>query len=70
RNRFRLPWADLMQGIVDLQMLKQLEAFLDKLEGEELEQLKRWLQRQETSILHAMEQTRRISVDTQPYWRD
>ncbi|QIA62490.1 CYTH domain-containing protein [Vibrio astriarenae] len=70
RNRFRLPWADLMQGIVDLQMLKQLEVFLDKLEGEELDQLKRWLQRQETSILHAMEQTRRISVDTQPYWRD
>ncbi|MDR9829493.1 inorganic triphosphatase [Vibrio sp. FNV 38] len=70
RNRFRLPWADLMQGIVDLQMLKQLEVFLDKLTGEELEQLKRWLHRQETSILHAMEQTRRISVETQPYWRD
>lgn len=70
RNRFRLPWADLMQGIDDLQKLKQLEVFRTQLEGEELSQLERWLLRQETSILHAMEQTRRISVDTKPYWQD
>ncbi|MCW8334392.1 CYTH and CHAD domain-containing protein [Vibrio paucivorans] len=70
RNSFRLPWADLMQGIDDLLMLKPLEKLVGKLEGEEQEQLQRWLVRQETSILHAMEQTRLISVEAEPYWRD
>ncbi|MGC9458979.1 inorganic triphosphatase [Vibrio genomosp. F10] len=69
RNSFRLPWADLMQGIDDLLMLKPLERLVDKLEGDEKEQLQRWLGRQETSILHAMEQTRLISVEAEPYWQ-
>ena len=33
-------------------------------------QLERWLARQEVSILHAMEQTRQISVEVEPYWQD
>lgn len=71
RNSFRLPWADLMQGIDDLLMLKPLANLMDKLDGEEeREQLERWLFRQETSILHAMEQTRLISVEAAPYWQE
>jgi len=70
RMSFRLPWADLMQGIDDLLTLKPLEVLTDKLEGEEQEQLLRWLQRQESSILHAMEQTRLISVEAKPYWQE
>ena len=67
---FRLPWADLLHGIDDLLMLKPLENLVFKLEGDEKEQLERWLIRQENSILHAMEQTRLIGFDAEPYWRD
>ncbi len=70
RNGFRLPWADLLEGIEELLMLKPLEDLKDQLETEEREQLERWLFRQETSILHAMEQTRKISVEATPYWRE
>jgi triphosphatase len=70
RNSFRLPWADLLQGIDDLLMLEPLERLVTKLEGEEQQQLERWLKRQESSILHAMEQTRQISIEAQPYWQD
>ncbi|WP_260260861.1 inorganic triphosphatase [Vibrio intestinalis] len=70
RNSFRLPWADLLQGIDDLLILKVLEPLVEKLEGEEREQLERWLSRQETSILHAMEQTRIMSIEAEPYWQE
>ncbi len=70
RRRFRLPWADLLQGIDDLLTLRPLEAMVELLEGEEREQLERWLYRQETSIMHAMEQTRIISIEAQPYWQE
>ncbi|WP_406731960.1 inorganic triphosphatase [Vibrio scophthalmi] len=70
RNRFRLPWADLLQGIDDLLTLKPLKQLVDKLEGDEREQLERWLLRQESSILHAMEQTRAISIEAEPYWQE
>ena len=70
RNKFRLPWADLLQGIDDLLTLKPLKQLVEKLEGEEREQLERWLLRQESSILHAMEQTRAISIEAEPYWQD
>ncbi|MCZ4294289.1 inorganic triphosphatase [Vibrio sinaloensis] len=69
RNGFRLPWSDLLHGTDDLQKLKTLEQLVDKLEGEEREQLERWLARQESSILHAMEQTRVICIEAQPYWQ-
>ncbi|PMH39819.1 adenylate cyclase [Vibrio sp. 10N.286.49.B3] len=69
RITFRLPWADLIQGIDDLLTLRVLAPLVDKLSGEDQEQLERWLSRQESSILHAMEQTRQISVDCDPYWK-
>lgn len=70
RQAFRLPLADLLHGIDDLLTLKPVEAMVERLEGDEQEQLKRWLIRQENSILHAMEQTRIISLETSPYWRE
>ncbi|WP_367988206.1 CYTH domain-containing protein [Vibrio sp. NTOU-M3] len=70
RQSFRLPWADLMQGIDDLLMLRPLQRLVEKLSGEEREQLERWISRQEVSILHAMEQTRIISIEAQPYWQE
>lgn len=69
RSAFRLPWADLLHGVEDLMTLKALEKRIEQLAGEEQEQLKRWVSRQESSILHAMEQTRHIGLETSPYWR-
>jgi len=70
RNSFRMPWADLLHGIDDLLMLRTLEPLVDKLEGDEKDQLQRWLIRQENSILHAMEQSRIIGIEVHPYWQD
>jgi triphosphatase len=69
RDLFRMPWADLLHGIDDLLTLEPLLALKDGLEEEEQHQLERWVSRQETSILHAMEQTRAMSIEAQPYWR-
>ncbi|MDA9556346.1 inorganic triphosphatase [Vibrio sp.] len=69
RNRFRLPWSDLLEGIDDLNTLSPLEALCDDLESSHRVQLLRWIKRQEISILHAMEQTRIISIEVEPYWR-
>ncbi|MFM2590912.1 CYTH domain-containing protein [Vibrio sp. TBV020] len=70
RDSFRLPWSDLLHGTDDLLKLRTLAKLVDKLEGEEREQLERWLARQESSILHAMEQTRIICIEAEPYWQD
>lgn len=70
RKSFRMPWEDLLQGIDDLLMLRLVEKLVGKLEGEEQEQLERWLIRQESSTLHAMEQTRAIGLEAKPYWRE
>jgi triphosphatase len=69
RNAFRLPWADLLHGIDNLLALKPLQGLIEQLEGDEQEQLIRWLIRQETSILHAMEQTKNIGLTASPYWK-
>ncbi|MHA2939492.1 CYTH and CHAD domain-containing protein [Vibrio sp. RC27] len=66
RNNFRLPWADLLQGIDDLLALTILRGLVDKLEDQD--QLTRWLSRQEASILYAMEQTRAKGMSAIPYW--
>lgn len=69
RNSFRLPWADLSSGIDDLLTLEPLQLLVEELEDEDKSQLQRWIARQESSILHAMEQTRLMGVEAEPYWR-
>ncbi len=69
RNAFRLAWADLVNGIDDLMMLRHLAQYAEDLEEDDQEQLERWLIRQERSIMHAMDQTRAIGVDAEPYWK-
>ena len=70
RNSFRMPWSDLLHGIDDLLKLRTLQKLVESLEGDEQEQLARWVARQESSILHAMEQTRVICIETEPYWQE
>ncbi|GAM62622.1 adenylate cyclase [Vibrio ishigakensis] len=69
RQVFRLPWADLAQGIDDLLTLETVRPLVEEFEGDEQEQLQRWLDRQQTSILHAMEQTRAMCLEVEPYWK-
>lgn len=68
RHSFRLPWEDLVQGIDDLKMLEPLRVLVAQLEGDDQKQLERWLERQEHSILHAMDQTRQMGIEIPPYW--
>lgn len=68
RNSFRMPWADLFSGIDDLLTLEPLKALITELDDDEQGQLQRWIARQESSILHAMEQTRLMGVEADPYW--
>lgn len=68
RNAFRLPWADLSQGIDDLLTLDTVRPLVNELEEEERAQLERWLERQQSSILYAMEQTRAMCLEANPYW--
>jgi len=70
RDNFRMPWDDLLHGIDDLLILQPLQQLIEELGEEDQNQLERWLARQESSILHAMEQTRAMSVEALPYWGD
>lgn len=70
RLSFRLPWADLSEGIDDLLTLEPVRQLVSELEIEEQEQLQRWIDRQQASILHAMEQTRAMCIEVQPYWKN
>ncbi len=69
RSKFRMPWEDLLAGIDDLEMLEPLRIQSELLEGDEKDQLLRWIERQERSILHAMNQTRKAGADIPPYWQ-
>ncbi|SMY37651.1 CYTH domain protein [Photobacterium malacitanum] len=68
RASFRMPWLDLLQGLEDLRELEPIRQLLPLFEGDDLAQVEKWLQRQEESLLHAMSQTRQISIELTPYW--
>ncbi|MEC6816430.1 inorganic triphosphatase [Photobacterium toruni] len=68
RASFRMPWLDLLQGLEDLRGLEPIRQLLALFEGDDLAQIQKWLQRQEESLLHAMSQTRQISIELTPYW--
>ncbi|WP_297481897.1 inorganic triphosphatase [uncultured Photobacterium sp.] len=68
RTCFRMPWLDLLQGLEDLRGLEPIRQLLPLFTGDDLAQMQKWLQRQEESLLHAMSQTRQISIELTPYW--
>ena len=68
RKVFRMPWFDLLQGIEDLSALEPIRQLLTSFEGEDLLQIEKWLQRQNESLIHAMDQTRKMSIELAPYW--
>ncbi len=68
RQAFRMPWFDLLQGIDDLYALEPIRQLLPLFEGDDFVQIEKWLQRQNESLIHAMDQTRKMSIELAPYW--
>ncbi|WP_413111175.1 CYTH domain-containing protein [Thaumasiovibrio sp. DFM-14] len=69
REAFRLPWFDLLHGIEDLQQLDLIANLLDQQpEPDDREQIRRWVNRKQMSLLNAMRQTRDNSLTIPPYW--
>lgn len=65
RDVFRAPWQDLVLGIRTLAAYRQLAEVSESL-GVEIAD---WLQNKETSLVIAMEHSRRSALNNQPYWR-
>ena len=65
RDQFRTPWQDLALGIRTLAAYRQLKqiselAYID---------ISDWLENKESSLVQAMELSRRSAMKNEPYWR-
>ncbi len=67
RDKFRHPWLDLQQGISELQSLWIIQLQLEKL-TEPAEKLVQWQQSKVESLLLALNNTKAIAIEMQPYW--
>ncbi|HIF9333619.1 TPA: CYTH domain-containing protein [Photobacterium damselae] len=68
RNNFRLPWLDLLQGVEDLRELEPIRQICPQFSDDDLQQIEKWLERKDESLLHAMDQTRQMGIELTPYW--
>ena len=68
RNKFRLPWQDILQGIDDLAILQVLLGVAKQQPEEIAVQIEKVLVRKQRSLLDALEQTRHQALTMQPYW--
>ncbi|UJF19109.1 inorganic triphosphatase [Vibrio sp. SS-MA-C1-2] len=69
RSQFRLPWLDVMKGMDDLTFLGLLHTIANELDDkDDYQQLMKWLSRKEGYLLHALDLSRLIGIDQQPYW--
>jgi len=69
RNKFRAPWLDIAVGIDELLQFEPIKQLLrdDVLEDTD-STIKRWLVKKESSLIHAMEQSRKAALNMMPYW--
>ena len=67
RDKFRHPWLDLQQGISELQSLWIIQQQLEKL-TEPAKKLVQWQQSKVESLLLALNNTKAIAIEMQPYW--
>lgn len=69
RQRFRAPWLDIGVGIDELLQFEPIKKLLreDLLEDED-GSIKTWLINKESSLIHAMEQSRKAALNMVPYW--
>jgi len=68
RDKFRLPWQDILQGIDDLTVLQVLMAVAKQQPDTIAVQIEKVLMRKQRSLLDALEQTRHQALTMQPYW--
>lgn len=68
RNKFRLPWLDILQGIDDLEVIGLLMNVANMQSEKIAAPMKKILLRKEASLLDALEQTRQQALMMQPYW--
>ncbi len=69
RDQFRLPWQDIIQGIEDLKLIQLLEEWALQQPDETCAQVQKKLSRKRSSLIDALEQTRRQALTMEPYWR-
>ncbi|MFT5806241.1 MAG: triphosphatase [Moritella dasanensis] len=70
RDKFRLPWQDILQGIDDLAVLQILMGVAQQQPEAIATQIKKVLMRKQGSLLDALEQTRLQALTMRPYWTE
>lgn len=69
RQSFRTPWIDIAYGIYELETLAYLKTLCEQQNLPELEEIELWLSKKADFLVQAMEQSRRASLNSMPYWR-
>ena len=69
RQAFRTPWIDIAYGIYELETLAYLKLLCERQDSSELEEIKAWLVKKADFLVQAMEQSRKVSLNSMPYWR-
>ncbi len=69
RQAFRTPWIDIAYGIYELETLAYLKTLCEQQNLPELEEIELWLSKKADFLVQAMEQSRRASLNSMPYWR-
>ena len=68
RDKFRLPWLDILQGIDDLAVLQILKKVGQQQPEAIATQIDKVLMRKQRALLDALEQTRLQALTMRPYW--
>ncbi|MGL6175568.1 MAG: hypothetical protein ACRC1U_01035, partial [Vibrionaceae bacterium] len=69
-EHFSRSWQDLLLGIDKLRELELIEPQLHLIENEEeLTQAQKWLQRKQTALFNAMQQSLQASGELSIYWQ-
>jgi len=66
RLSYRQPWIDVIDGIRELQMNQYIAEL--QLENHSQDEITEWLEKRNTPILNALEETRKSAFKENPYW--
>lgn len=67
---FRTPWLDIKQGLNEFSMLNLInEIILDEDDERLKKECLKWIKRKESSLLHALQQSKQQALLKSPYWR-
>ncbi|MBT0585380.1 CYTH domain-containing protein [Alteromonas oceanisediminis] len=68
RGEFRAPWLDILSGIQELRALLALKSLLREAEFDQDLELKSWAADKIKNLLHVIERTRRVAIQSEAYW--